>query len=498
MKRYLLAAIAALALAGAYVAASPSAQAKNTATPSPSPSPSALPTASPEPPDVAIPRLEARLKANPNDQEALGELASQFLAINRPDLALALTQHLLQLGARTYQTYALDGYAQQQLGNTNAAIGDFEQASTLDPTNLSVLSQLAELYLRTNRPQDAERVAKRAVTFNKTEPRAYIALGAVYAAEQHYDDARAQYELAYQQDPKSTDALFQIATTYAVQNNIPMALTTIQRALAIDPKSVDALVFKADLYAKQNDDAKTSAAYDDAVVAASSDDQKVAILMRKAGYFVDQKKYSQADAIFQQTIAQYPRSAAALVAYGDFQALQRNLGKAETEWQAALAIDKDNPQALARMGQLSMQQSRYTDAIGYLKHLTQVAPDAQAFALLGQAYSYVHDYQSSRDACSKSFQIQRSPGTLGCIGGADYELKNYKEAAAIFDVIDRAAKGSLDSNPQLLYIAAKSYEHNNQRSKALAAYKRLLPLTQKGSKDYNQIQAEISSLSKGS
>ena len=451
MKRYLLAAIAALALAGAYVAASPSAQAKNTATPSPSPSPSALPTASPEPPDVAIPRLEARLKANPNDQEALGELASQFLAINRPDLALALTQHLLQLGARTYQTYALDGYAQQQLGNTNAAIGDFEQASTLDPTNLSVLSQLAELYLRTNRPQDAERVAKRAVTFNKTEPRAYIALGAVYAAEQHYDDARAQYELAYQQDPKS----------------------------------VDALVFKADLYAKQNDDAKTSAAYDDAVVAASSDDQKVAILMRKAGYFVDQKKYSQADAIFQQTIAQYPRSAAALVAYGDFQALQRNLGKAETEWQAALAIDKDNPQALARMGQLSMQQSRYTDAIGYLKHLTQVAPDAQAFALLGQAYSYVHDYQ-------------RSPGTLGCIGGADYELKNYKEAAAIFDVIDRAAKGFLDSNPQLLYIAAKSYEHNNQRSKALAAYKRLLPLTQKGSKDYNQIQAEISSLSKGS
>lgn len=41
-------------------------------------------------------------------------------------------------------------------------------------------------------------------------------------------------------------------------------------------------------------------------------------------------------------------------------------------------------------------------------------------------------------------------------------------------------------------------EHNNQRSKALAAYKRLLPMTKKGSKDYNQIEGEISSLSKGS
>ena len=195
MKRYLLAAIAALALAGAYVAASPSAQAKNTATPSPSPSPSALPTASPEPPDVAIPRLEASSKPIRTTRRRWANLPSQFLAINRPDLALALTQHLLQLGRRTYQTYALDGYAQQQLGNTNAAIGDFEQASNARPDQsrralAARRTLLAHESLR-KMPNASPSARSRST---RPSPRAYIALGAVYAAEQHYDDARAQFE----------------------------------------------------------------------------------------------------------------------------------------------------------------------------------------------------------------------------------------------------------------------------------------------------------------
>ena len=128
---------------------------------------------------------------------------------------------------------------------------------------------------------------------------------------------------------------------------------------------------------------------------------------------------------------------------------------------------------------------KLTDSIGYCKHYTQVSPDAQGFALLGQAYSRVHDYSGARDACGKSFELQRSPETLSCVAGADYELKNYKEAAQIFDAIDRAAKGFLDQNPQLLYIAAKSYSGANQCTKAVAAYKRLLPMMKKGTKEYN-------------
>jgi tetratricopeptide (TPR) repeat protein len=496
LKRISLLALLAFAFAMAFAASTPHAQAgglfstggKPAASPTPTPIPSALPTASPEPPSVAIPKLQEKLKANPNDQQSMAALAAQFLQINRPDLAVQLTQHLIQAGDKTAQVFYYDGYGQQSLGNMPAALYDFENASNLDPTNMGILAQLAEMYLKANRAADAERIAKRAVTFNKGEPGALMELGSVYAAEGHFDDARAQFELAYQLNLKDAMPIFQIATTYAQQNNIPMALQTIDRALTIDPKSLQALVFKADLYGKQNDDAKTVAAYDDAIVAAPSDDQKVAIMVRKAAYFVSQKKSAQAEAIFTQMTTQYPKVAGGFVAFGDYYGSEKQFDKAITEWQAALAVDPDNAQALMGLGQVSMQLNKPSDSVNYLKHYTQVSPDAQGFALLGQAYSIQHDYQSAREACGKSFEIQRAPETLGCVAGADFELHNYKEAAQIFDVLDKNAKGFLDQNPPLLYMAAKSYSGANQCTKATAAYKRLLPMMKKNTPDYTNVQ----------
>jgi tetratricopeptide (TPR) repeat protein len=496
LKRLVLTVLVALGCTVAsFAVTTPSAQAglfggKAAGTPSPSPSPSALPTASPEPPSVAIPRLLAKLKANPNDQTTAAELAAEYLQVQRPDLSLQITQKLLQAGDKTAQVYYYDGYAQELIGNVQAATFDLEQASNLDPTNMGVLAQLADLYLKTKRDSDAERVAKRAVTFNKAEPMAFTALGSVYAAEGYFDRAREQFEAAYKLNPKDVAPLYQIATTYAQQNNIPMALQTIDRALAIDPKSVQTLAMKAQLYANQHDDAKTSAAYDDAVVAAATDDQKVQLMVEKARYFIDEKKYPEGEAILKQVTVQFPHVAAGFVAYGNFFAAQHQWSNANAQWQAALAIDPDNAGALLALGTSSAQNGKTTDAVNYLKHYTQVSPDAQGYAMLGEVYSQMHDYSGARDACGKSFEIQKNPDTLSCVAGADYELKNYKEAAQIFDVLDRFARGYLDTNAQMLFIAAKSYSALNQCSKSHSAYKRLLsiPGLKQNSKQYDIVR----------
>ncbi len=502
MKRFAVLLLIAVAFIAAAIGTTPKAQAglfgagKSAASPSPSPSPSAIPTATPEPPDVAIPRLEAKLKTNPNDQQTMTELAGQLLGINRPDLSIQLTQRLLQMGDKTAQVYYLDGYAQQDLGRMEPATADLEQAENLDPSNPGVLQQLTVLYLRANRFTDAERIANRAIVLNKGDAQSVTTLGSVYAAEGKYDDARAQFEKASAMDPKNTAPLFQIASTYASQDNIPLALDWVAKVLAIDPKNIQALVFKADLYARQHDDAKASAAYDDAIVAAASDDERGAIIVRKATYFAGQHKDSQAQAVYQQGIAQYPKVADLHTSFGQYWASQKNYGNAQREWQAALAINKNDGQALLYLGQLSMQQGKMSDAVAYLKHLSDIDPDPRTFAMLGQAYSFLHDYSKSKDACAKSFSMQKDPSTLGCIAGADFELKNYKEASQIFDVLDKNAKGFLDQNPQLLWVAGKSYTQNHERQKALAAYKRLLPLMKKGTKDYKEIESQIAMLSK--
>lgn len=498
MKRFFVPALLAAALALAFTSTTQHAVAKRpTGTPTPSPTPVPLPTATPEAPSIAIPRLQARLKANPNDQEAMANLAEEYLSISRPDLALALTRHLLQAGDKNAQVYFLDGYAQQASGQLGAAIADLEEASTLDPTNVSVLANLANLYLAVNQPMDAERVAKRAVTFNKDSPDAYIALGSVYAAESHYDDARIQFEQAFSLDKTSVRPLLSIAQTYVAQNNFAMAQQTVGRALAVDPKNVGALSFRADLFAKQHDDVHAAEAYDDAAVAAPTDEQKVAIEVQKAQYFSGEHKVAQAGAVYQQLLTQYPNIALTYVAYGAYLATDRHqVDQGAAQWRKALTLDPDDADALRDMGEYELQRNHPTDSLGYLKHLVAVDPSAEGYALLASAYNNVKQYSQQKNACEKSFAIKRAPETLGCVGGADFELHNYREAGQIFDALDTYANGFLDRDPELLYVAARTYTQLHQKSKAIGAYQRLLSLSPRGSKAYKRFQAAIASLNR--
>ncbi len=496
MKRILLPAffLAAFCSAVALVPSTASA-AKAKPTPTPSASAAPLPTATPEPPNIAIPRLEQKLKDNPNDTQALAELAGQFLSINHPEAAAPLTQRLLQLGTKTAQVYFLDGSVQAALGNGAAAISDLEAASNLEPTNLAVLATLADLYVKAGRLPDADRVANRAVTFNASDPKAYDTLAGVLAAEQKWDQARAQFEKAYSLDPKDVSPLMQEAQTWVAQNTIPNALAVIDRAIQADPKNVQVLVFRAELFAKQNDIPKAAAAYDDAVAAADSDTDKAGVMVRKALMYAGARQQSQAQATFNAAIAQYPTMYSLHTAFGEYYLAQHDQRRAEQEFLAALKGDHNDVSALYDMANLKQAQGRTTDAISYLKQLSQVAPSAQTLAILGQAYVGVHDYAHAREACGKSFEMSRNPDTLGCIAGSDYSLKNFKEAAQIFDVLNSNVKQFMDHNPQLLYMAGSSYAHTNQKPKAVDSYKRLLKLMRPGTKTYKQIQAQIAMLS---
>ena len=500
MKRFLVAASLVAAFCGALALSAAPARAGlfGGAKPAPtaSPTPLPLPTATPEPPNVAIPRLEQQLKQNPNDRDAMTNLAIEFIGINQPQAALTLTQRLLQLGSKTGQIYYLDGSAQEMVGNLQAALNDLEQASNLEPTNLAVLGSLADLYVKANRMQDAERVAMRAVTFNKTEPRAYITLGIVFASEQKWDDARAQFEQAYKLDPKDVTPLMQEAQTWVMQNTIPNALQVVDRAIKVDPNNIQVLVYRADLYAKQNDIPKAASAYDDAAAAAATPEEKASVMVRKALMFSAAKRPADAQATFEAAIKQYPQVASLHTAYGEYFLSQHDTAHGEQQLLQAIRQNKSDVAALMDMVQLKQSQNRFLDSIGYLKQVTDVAPSAQAFALLGEAYVQVHDYSKAKDACSKSFQIERTPDTLGCIAGSDFSLKNYKEAGQIFDVLNKQIKPYMDRNPQLLYMSAVSYTHLNQKGKAKDAYSRLLKLLKPGSKEYKQIKSQIADLNK--
>jgi tetratricopeptide (TPR) repeat protein len=464
--------------------------------PTPTGTPAPLPTATPEPPSVAIPRLEAKLKADPNDRDTAAELAGYYYMVGRPDLSLPLTSRLLQAGVKNAQIYYLDGVANRSIGRVKEATDDLEQASNLEPTNSQVLLTLTDLYLSTGRPGDAERVAKRATTFNPTDSRAWVNYGLVLAQEKKYEEARVAFETAAKIDPKDVTPINLEARSYIDQSAAPLAQQTYDRSLAIDPKNADALIGKARLYVVSHQITEAIAEYDKVLPLLTDDDERAALVSEEGKAYAAEKMPTQAEAAYRRAIADYPKSLVGHLQFGDYYASVNNMGAAEAEWTLALGPNRDNREALLRLGELYVRRGDGNKAVSTYQRLADLSPnDPNALALLAQSYTMVRQYDKARDAYRRSFELQRTPQALAGLGASDYAVHNYRECSQIFDAIDKGASDFLKQSPALYIVMGECYSQTNQKTKAKGAYTRFLAFVKPNSPAATEVKKKIASLS---
>lgn len=455
-------------------------------------SPAPAPTATPEPLDKAIPRLESQLKNDPNNKQVQTELAGDYLQINRPDLALPLTQKLLGGGTKTAQVYYFDSLAQVSLGHVKEGTADLENAANLEPTNPGVLGTLTNLYLQSNRPQDAERVAKRAMTFNKDDKNAYIAYGSVLATEGKFDEARQQFESAAKLDPKDARPILLEAQTYLSQNSVALAANLYDRAIAVDPNNVEALLGKARVAAGQHNVKDAIATYDKILALQTDPADKVAVMDQQAAVYANEKMDADADALFKKAIADYPNVFSAHTAYGEYLLSRKDNAGAEREFITGQGPNRDQNDAVVRLGQLYASQNNLPKATDQFKRLTEIAPnDPRAHLLLAATYNAAKQYDKARTEFKASYALQHSPDALLGLGETDIATRNYSECAQVYDALDRGAPDLSRQNPSILYGLGQCYQKSNQPAKAKTAYQKLLGYVKPGSQAANQVKALI-------
>jgi hypothetical protein len=134
------------------------------------------------------------------------------------------------------------------------------------------------------------------------------------------------------------------------------------------------------------------------------------------------------------------------------------------------------------------KRSEIEKAMAYLKNYLRVSPDAVGFAMLGGLYATQHRYSASRDACAMSYALDQNVRALSCLAASYFELKDYREAAATFEVLNANAAHDLAETPVLLYVAGKSYDGIRECQKAVEAYKLLLPMMTAGSEGYAEVR----------
>jgi Flp pilus assembly protein TadD len=254
-------------------------------------------------PDDAQPEYEKCIALDPKMAEA--QLNLGMLLLNRDaKAAVGPLQKAVALLPSESRPRFLLGLAQERSGDLKSAAESFEGAARLDPKDTECLVHLGSIYLKTNRPADAEAKFRAALALEPKSPGALKGLALTLDAEKK---------------PEAVDAY---RAYLAVQPQDDVARSRLVHLL-VDQGQGDAAV------AEMGKNAQGSAP--------TKEDLKL-----KAEIELEQKKTDAAIATLKQAVSLAPYDAQLHGALGRSYLAARDFPNAEKELKAALQLDRNN------------------------------------------------------------------------------------------------------------------------------------------------------------
>jgi Flp pilus assembly protein TadD len=254
-------------------------------------------------PEEAQAEYEKCIAVDPKMPEAQLNLGVLLLEKNPSGALAPLRQAVELLPSQSRPRYLL-GIAQERSGDLQGALESFEGAVRLDPKDVPTLIQLGRLYLKNNRPADAE----------------------------------GKFRMALGLEPKSTEALQGLAFSLDTGKKSGAA-DAYRDYLALQPQDSAARSRLAQLLVEQQQ-------YDAALAELDKDSSgqapTVETLRLKADIEIGQKKPEAAITTLKQAIAIAPNDAQLHGGLGRTYLETRDFANAEKELKAALQLDRNN------------------------------------------------------------------------------------------------------------------------------------------------------------
>ncbi len=207
--------------------------------------------------DKAAEIFRRTLALNPQDGRERHMLAALQLMARLPQDALATLQPLLQGSAPDAQTLELAAKAYEDSKDTPQAVSALRQAILLDPQNVNLYVDFANL----SSAHDSYQVGIDVVGDGIGQlPRAaplYLARGVLYVQLAEYDKAEADFEKAHELNPQESLSSAAQGLLAVQENDLDRALATVQAKLAQRPKDAALLYLQADFLSQKGVDPGT-------------------------------------------------------------------------------------------------------------------------------------------------------------------------------------------------------------------------------------------------
>jgi tetratricopeptide (TPR) repeat protein len=417
------------------------------------------------------------LKTNPHDVDALIYRAQIDLRQSDASGAVDALQHALSNDPSNAVAHYHLGLAFDMQHNDARAESEWREAVRLRPGLADAQRSLAALEMRRGDMNALSQTAEQIITSAPQAPDGYLMRALAEMNRQKYSDAEQDLTKVMGMAPRSAAPYVQMGNLHGMEKQYPEAIKFYQEALDKDPASTEALQGIMNVYLLQKQP-------DQAVAAARTQIAK----SPTAGAFYDllgtvlfqRKDLSGADAAFHKAIDLDKNNSDALLKLGQVQAAEGSVDQAIALYQQSI---KDHPREIAfyiLAGEMYESRNDWNNAKAMYQKALEVQPDNP---LASNNLAYVMLQQGGNvDVALAMAQTARrgmpdSSNAADTLGWAYFQKGVYKSAIDLFQESIRLneKRGAAD-DPTVHYHLALAYQKANQPAQARQQLERVLKL----------------------
>jgi tetratricopeptide (TPR) repeat protein len=348
------------------------------------------------------------------------------------------------------------GHRLEDEEDIDGAIAAYKQAMALDPQASEIVAELADLYMRQNRMQEAMATAEQALKVSSSNHQAHRVLGTIYATlstsgqgqrpnretqRENLNKAIEHLELAIEGPIGRADANVRamLARLYVGTGNYDKAIPLLSDLVKQEPQWSDGATLLIEAYSAAGRSADALRWLEEAV---QNDPELYPSL---ADLYARERRWRDAANAYEQAIAMSPRSADLKSRYGQMLLLtggKEDIVKARTALREALAIRGTDESALYFLSQAERRSGELDAAESTARRLiTQNARSVRGYAALVEVLGEQRRYQAVIDALAPAIPTFRSGQTsaialgtlLPHLGFAYQQVGQFDKAVSTFE-----------------------------------------------------------------
>jgi len=360
--------------------------------------------------DKAVAEYAALISEHPKDLVVKKNYVQLLILKNRYAEARNLNEEILQASPNDGEALLYRGELQVQAGDVNGAIGTLQSVIKSDPSNAAAHYQLGVAFQISGDLENTESEWWHAARLdpNMVEAQRSLAILAMQKGDMGTLEQVATEFIKLQ--PGSAEGYALRAVSEVNLRQFKAAEADISKAIAVAPQSHLGYVQLGNLKLAQKQYSDAGKAYRQAL---DRDPNSTDALRGLMNTYMEQNKPDEAIAVANAQIAKAPINSSFYDLLGS--ALSQNkkdLKAAETFFRKAIELDKNNIDALIKLGQVQAAQGETDQAVATYQQAIKDHPRVpQFFILLGGLYESKEEWAKAEDEYRAALELKPNDPT---------------------------------------------------------------------------------------